>query len=310
MLLTAQLALLFVALWVSSSVIIKSVTKLSVKAKLPTFLVSFFLLGFLTSISEISVAISSYLDGVPQISAGNLLGGIIVMFLLVLPLLAILGNGISAESNYKPHELFITLTVLVLPALLFLDKQITPSEGYFLLGSYLIPVIILVAKNSDLPAKKGRIPNAVKSTNILLEIAKIVLGGVVLLYAADHLVDLLVISAQVLGITPFILSLLTLSLGTNLPEIILVIKAVLTGNKEVALGNYIGSALMNLLILSFLAIANGGLSISADFTKIFIFTSIGLVLFFSFITSKNVLTRKEGILLLLLYVAFLWTELL
>lgn len=310
MLLTAQLALLFVALWVSSSVIIKSVTKLSVKAKLPTFLVSFFLLGFLTSISEISVAISSYLDGVPQISAGNLLGGIIVMFLLVLPLLAILGNGISAESNYKPHELFITLTVLVLPALLFLDKQITPSEGYFLLGSYLIPVIILVAKNSDLPVKKGRIPNAVKSTNILLEIAKIVLGGVVLLYAADHLVDLLVISAQVLGVTPFILSLLTLSLGTNLPEIILVIKAVLTGNKEVALGNYIGSALMNLLILSFLAIANGGLSISADFTKIFIFTSIGLVLFFSFITSKNVLTRKEGILLLLLYVAFLWTELL
>lgn len=310
MLLTAQLALLFVALWVSSSVIIKSVTKLSVKAKLPTFLVSFFLLGFLTSISEISVAISSYLDGVPQISAGNLLGGIIVMFLLVLPLLAILGNGISAESNYKPHELFITLTVLVLPALLFLDKQITPSEGYFLLGSYLIPVIILVAKNSDLPVKKGRIPNAVKSTNILLEIAKIVLGGVVLLYAADHLVDLLVISAQVLGVTPFILSLLTLSLGTNLPEIILVIKAVLTGNKEVALGNYIGSALMNLLILSFLAIANEGLSISADFTKIFIFTSIGLVLFFSFITSKNVLTRKEGILLLLLYVAFLWTELL
>lgn len=310
MLLTAQLALLFVALWVSSSVIIKSVTKLSVKAKLPTFLVSFFLLGFLTSISEISVAISSYLDGVPQISAGNLLGGIIVMFLLVLPLLAILGNGISAESNFKPLELFITLTVLVLPALLFLDKQITPSEGYFLLGSYLIPVIILVAKNSDLPAKKGRIPNAVKSTNILLEIAKIVLGGVILLYAADHLVDLLVISAQVLGITPFILSLLTLSLGTNLPEIILVIKAVLTGNKEVALGNYIGSALMNLLILSFLAIANGGLSISADFTKIFIFTSIGLVLFFSFITSKNVLTRKEGILLLLLYVAFLWTELL
>src|SRR3989304_7537710 len=85
----------FVALWIGAGLIIKSIGGFSNHLRLSPFSISFFFLGLLTSIPEIAVGFSAVSQGTPEIFVGNLLGGITVIFLFIIPILAILGRGIK-----------------------------------------------------------------------------------------------------------------------------------------------------------------------------------------------------------------------
>jgi len=82
----------FLGIWIGSGLVIKSVEKLSRVIRASSFAISFFLLGFFTSISELSVGVSAIIQHDPEIYVGNLLGASIVLFILVIPLLAIGGH--------------------------------------------------------------------------------------------------------------------------------------------------------------------------------------------------------------------------
>src|SRR4030042_5741949 len=85
----------FFVIWYGAGLIISAVDKISKKSNISKFAVSFFILGLLTSTPELAVGINSIADHDPEIFVGNLLGGIIVIFLLIVPILAIMGNGIK-----------------------------------------------------------------------------------------------------------------------------------------------------------------------------------------------------------------------
>src|SRR3989339_2170314 len=85
----------FFILWYCSGIIINSVERLAHKFKLSSFAVSFFVLGILTSIPEFSVGINSIINKTPDIFVGNLLGASLIIFILIIPLLAVLGNGVK-----------------------------------------------------------------------------------------------------------------------------------------------------------------------------------------------------------------------
>jgi cation:H+ antiporter len=118
-----------------------------------------------------------------------------------------------------------------------------------------------------------------------------------------------VLFAETVKVSPFIVSLLMLSIGTNLPEITLTVRSILKGDKDVAFGNYVGSATFNSLIFGLLAIASGGISIQADFLKVFTSLATGLLVFYFFSRSNNELSRYESSVLLGMYVIFLAYEL-
>src|SRR3546814_16263914 len=66
-----------------------------------TFTMSFFLLGLLTSLPELVIGLTSIVDGQPEIFVGNLIGGTIILFLLVIPLLALTSQGIKATRPLR-----------------------------------------------------------------------------------------------------------------------------------------------------------------------------------------------------------------
>lgn len=301
---------LFGLIWLASTEVIESVTRISLKAKVPPFMISFIFLGLLTSTTEISLAFNSHLNGVPEIAAGNLLGGIIVMFLLVIPVLAIFGGGVSVNNNYTRGELLFTLAMVTLPAGVYIDGKVSQLESFILLLAYSIPVALLLIRHRNAPAKRGRIANKIKNARIGTEVVKIIVAGAVLMFAADTLVGIVDSSAEVLGVSPFLLSLLSLSIGTNLPELVLVARAVMAGQKDIAIANYIGSALVNTLILGVLTFLNLDKPITTDFTKIFVFTVGGIILFFVFISTRKELSRSEGLILCCIYLSFVLSEIL
>jgi cation:H+ antiporter len=127
----------FVLVWIGAGAVVSAVSELAKSWKLPVFIVSFFILGILTSLPEISISTIAILNADPVIMAGNLLGGVIVMFLGVIPLLAIAGNGVKMPSKLDKKQLIITLLVVVAPAFLTADQKLERWEALFLILLYL-----------------------------------------------------------------------------------------------------------------------------------------------------------------------------
>ena len=137
----------FVVIWFGAGLIISSVSRFSKRFKLSSFAVSFVLLGLLTSTPEFAVGVQSIAQHDPEIFVGNLLGGIPVIMLFVIPLLAIFGNGISLKHEMDHGTLLATFGVIITPSLLILDKQVTTAEGVVMLILYFVLLILVERKH-------------------------------------------------------------------------------------------------------------------------------------------------------------------
>ena len=115
--------------------------------------------------------------------------------------------------------------------------------------------------------------------------------------------------ASFFKISPFLISLVFLSLGTNLPELSVGLKSLALGKKDVAFGDYIGSASANTLLFGVLTLINkGDIIVPNHFFERFVFLIIGLTLFYLFSRSKNDISRTEGGILLFVYLLFFLVE--
>src|SRR3990167_7451898 len=98
----------FLLIWIGSGLIVSSTGKFAQKLRLSSFAFSFIFLGLLTSAPEFSVGLQSIADGNSEVFVGNLIGGIAVIFLLVIPLLAVFGKGINLKNELSNSTTLIT----------------------------------------------------------------------------------------------------------------------------------------------------------------------------------------------------------
>lgn len=294
----------FFVLWLGAGLIISTVDKISASLKVSRFALSFFLLGLLTSIPELAVGVTSVIERDPEIFAGNLIGGIIVIFLLLIPVLAVFGNGIALTHNLDHKGLIMSLITTLLPALFIIDGSVHPFEALLMILAYVILFSTIQSKQHVLSRLESSVSHHWK--RYLHHGIKILIGALIVIFTADYIVRQTYVFSTALSIPPFLISLVALSLGTNLPEFSLAFRSIYTKKKEVAFGDYIGSATANTLLFGLLVFANGGsVRITNTFLPTFIITSLGLSVFYIVAHSKNFISRKEGGILLLLYGAFL-----
>ena len=299
--------LAFIAVWIGAGLIVSSIEDLSHKLNISAFATSFFVLGILTSIPEGSVGINSILDRKPEIFIGNLIGASLVLFIFVIPILTVLGNGIKLAHQLDSKKLLFSLLVVAAPTFFIIDGKTNMAEGIFLIVLYSLLFYMIEKKKGLLEIIRDKIIDG--KTHILFDTAKITGGILLVFFASNLIVDKTIIFSQIFSISPFMMSLLILSVGTNLPELSLAIRSVTMGKKEVALGDYLGSAAANTLFFGLLTLANGKeVAVSDHFGKTLIFTLLGLGLFFYFSRSKNDISRKEGIVLFFVYLVFVFFE--
>ncbi|OGG15777.1 hypothetical protein A3D78_04720 [Candidatus Gottesmanbacteria bacterium RIFCSPHIGHO2_02_FULL_39_14] len=297
-----------IVLWLGAGLIVYSLERISKRLEISTFAASFFILGFLTSLPELSVGINSILEKRPEIYVGNLIGGSVIIFLMIIPMLAILGKGIILSHQLNTPRLIFSLYVIGLPALLIIDKNLTIVESLLLITVFPILFYSMEKRKGLLDHFRDKFISHKKET--LRDFFKIVVGAYIVFMSSSILVDKTVIFANNLGISTFILGLLGLSIGTNLPEISIALRSITTGKKEIALGDYIGSAATNSVLLGILTVINGKkVVLENHFLITFIFTVCGLSLFYYFTRSKNDISRKEGFILFIIYILFFIMEL-
>jgi cation:H+ antiporter len=298
----------FIVLWYASDLIISSVDKMSKSIKMSRFALSFFILGMLTSMPEIGVGITSIIENDPQIFVGNLLGGVVVIFLFIIPILAIFGNGINLTNRMDPGALFMSLIICVAPSFLVADRRVGIFEAILMILLYLITFYIVQRKQNLVESFESAVKKNGKHN--LVSFLRILIGLVLIFFVSDFIVERTMEFSEILKISPFVISVVVLSIGTNLPELFIAVRSLKSNNKDIAFGDYIGSATANTLIFGVMVMINGGaIIIPNHFIQRFIFIFIGLVLFYFFARSKNRLSRKEAVILLLLYLCFIGVEL-
>lgn len=297
----------FIGIWIGSGFAIRSIENISKSIRVSSFLVSFLILGLFTSVGEFSVGINSVLSNDPEIYVGNLIGASIVLFLLIIPLLAIFGNSIHINEELRGFNLLSSIVVVGLPVILAMDGQINRIDSFISIISYLVLVVIIQSKKPLVEKIKNI--DTTKSVRLGKEISKILVGIVIIFIASKFVVEQTVFFSEVLGVSPFLLSVLLIAIGTNIPELSLVVRSLFIRNNQVAFGDYVGSAAFNTFLFGILTLIYGKPVILVNsYLVSLVFSIFGLVLFYHFARSKHTLSKVEGIILLLTYGLFLFTE--
>lgn len=298
----------FVFIWLGAGLIISSVDRFSRKLKLSSFAVSFFVLGLLTSIPEFAVGLTAVSEHNPEIFVGTLIGGIAAIFLLIIPLLAIFGNGIKLNHQMSNENMVLSFITMLAPSIMVLDKKVTNLEGVIMIVMYFGLFYFIESKRGVFDGHETNILNS--RSYSLMSIFKILLGVALVFISSNVIVEKTLFFASSFRIPPFYLSLLILSVGTNLPELSLAVRAVVTGKKDVAFGDYMGSAAANTFLFGLFTILNAGEVITVNnFFITFSIIAFGLMLFYYFSKSRHDISRDEGFILLCLYFIFVIVEL-
>lgn len=294
--------------WFFGGILVDSMSRISKHMKWSGFATAFFILGFLTSLSEISVMINSSINNTPQISAGNLSGASIMIFLCIIPFLAISSkNGVTMNNTLPRRDFFFALIAILIPQILLIDGQVTFIEGVLCIASY-VSLFLLVKQSPQ--TVQDHIEHISGSIDLSFtwwkEISKIIFGAIVIFFAGDILVAEAQFISTVLSVPSSLVGLLLLSVGTNIPELIVALRSIMKQRTDIAFGGYIGSALTNTLSLGVLILLTGGFMVTqSQFIITAIIAIIGITLFFIFAQSKNNLSRIEGLVLFSIYVIFM-----
>lgn len=289
--------------WFFAGILIESVSRLALYFRKTGFITAFFILGFLTSVGEISVAVNAGIAGVPEVSVGNLIGASLVILLFIIPVLAIASGSVTLRGSVSSRNLSMMLALVLLPTLLVLDGNVTRAEGFLAILAYGTVAYALYRTRGTESFMVHKIH--ARETRVMPDIGRIVLAGGAIFLATHFLVRQAVYFATILSVPASLVGLLLLSIGTNLPEIVIALRSIVRKRTDIAFGDYLGSAAMNTLIFGGLAVTHGAFMLEqSEFVATGVLMAVGFLLLFLFARSKHELSRTEGIFLFIFYIAF------
>lgn len=280
------------------------------------FVLSFLVMAFFGSLPNLFVGISSALQGIPELSLGEIISGNIINLTLVLALPIILtGKPIAIESRTINTTLFFALGAIFLPFVLLLDGTLSRVDGVLLISFYFSYIFWLFAKKERF--KKTFDKTELDKQNIgkaflgfLEGLSKTILGIGLIIIAAQGIVW----SAQGLALglnMPIILvGIFIVGFGNAIPELYFSIKCSERENNYMVLGNLLGSVItIATLVLGIVALIHP-ITIAEfnNFTVARAFLLFACILFFIFSKTDKKIAKKEAWFLIFVYIVFLITE--
>ncbi|MCS7091988.1 MAG: sodium:calcium antiporter [Patescibacteria group bacterium] len=303
------LAALFI-LGKSADIVIKNLIRISSSLSWNKFVVAFVILGIATSTPELFVGINSALDGNTQLSLGNIMGATIVLIGLIIGGTAFFVGKVSLSNLLTPKEIFLMGGTILLPIFMLLDLELSRIDAIVCIFAYTIYMSYMYLTHTK--HQRNHIKSTIEHINQLTlqkSILMFLVGFIGVSVSARLAVSNALSIAQALNIPTFIIGVLIFAIGTNLPELVLALKAIKTKNKNIVLGNVLGSATTNTLVISLASIINPTqVSDSEVFVSSAIFLLAIVAAFSYFIKTKNDISKEEGAILFGLYALFVVIE--
>lgn len=202
-----------------------------------------------TSAPELAVTVQSSFAGEAGVGVGNVVGSSVFNVLVVLGLSALVAPLVVKPELLK-QDGPVMIGVAVLLLVLALDRELGRIDGMILISILVAYTIYLIRRDRDKPA--GEVAEAA-SGPWPMQLGRIVVGLVFLIMGSTWLVDGAVAMAEAVNMSPVVIGLTVVAIGTSLPEIAASIQATLNDERDLAVGNVVGSNIFNVLAVLGLA---------------------------------------------------------
>ena len=292
-----------------ADLLVRGASRLALAAGVSPLVVGLTVVAFGTSAPEMAVSVKAAVAGQADIAYGNVVGSNTFNVLFILGLSALVAPLLVDRQLMRRDVPIMIGTSLLLPALA-LDGRIGRLDGALLFaGIVAYTVYSVVQSRKEAAARREAQPDAKPEptgpafANVLL-----VLGGLAMLVlGARWLVGGAVEFARALGVSELVIGLTIVAAGTSLPEVATSVLAALRGQREIAVGNVVGSNVFNILAVLGLAglVAPSGIPVAPQAlsfdTPVMIAVAVAcLPIFFT----GHVIARWEGGLFLFFYAAY------
>lgn len=259
-----------VALSAGGESLVRGSSRLAGALGIPRVVVGLTVVAIGTSAPELAVGIKAALAGRSEIVVGNVVGSNILNVLLVLGVSALI-LPLVVDRSLVRRDAPLLVGVSGLVYLLVLDGSLGRLEGAALLAGGLLYLAWLTrvglresrGNGAAIRAQEDA-PTTQRTGNIPLSILLVVLGGGALVLGSRWLVDGATGIAQALGVSELVIGLTVVAIGTSLPEIATSVIAAICGERDIAVGNVVGSNLFNLLLVlgASATLSGGGVEVS------------------------------------------------
>ncbi len=303
----------FVLLAFGGEMLVRGASRLAAAARVSPLVIGLTVVAFGTSAPELAVTLQSSYAGQADLAVGNVVGSNIFNILFILGLSSLIAPlVVSVQLIRWDVPLMILASVLLL--LLAMDGSIGRYDGLFLFGLLLLYTVwsVVASRRDSLKAKLE--PN-LEDVNER-EARGHVIGHVILIFiglgllglGSRWLIDGSVVIARLLGVGELVIGLTILATGTSLPEVAASVVASLRGERDIAVGNVVGSNLFNILCVLGLAalVTPEGIAVApaALWFDIPIMIAVAVATL-PIVFTGHLISRWEGALFVAYYLAYL-----
>lgn len=301
-----------VVLTLGADILVRGASALASAVGLPSLVIGLTVVAFGTSAPEMAVSVSASLDGNGDIAVGNVVGSNIFNVLLILGASALI-TPLVASKQLVRLDVPVMVLASALAWRLAADHSISRIEGSALFLGLIVytTALVLIGRSQSARARTPEHDGASIATvypgHFALSIVMVVAGLGLLVLGSKCFVDGAATLARSLGVSDLLIGLTIVAAGTSLPEVATSIMASIKGQRDIAIGNVVGSNIFNVLgVLGASAMsAAHGVSVSAPALSfdIPVMCAVALACLPIFLTGGRI-SRVEGWVLLASYALY------
>jgi len=304
-----------IGLVVGAELLVRGASKLALSFGISPLVVGLTIVAFGTSAPEVAVSIGAVLDGKTDIAIGNVVGSNIFNVLFILGLSAII-TPLVVNVQLIRQEVPIMIGASLLLLALTLDGKLSWVDGSILFGLMLAYTVFLIiqsraetkAAKDEYAAEFKPAPPGGWDSKLPAQLLLIAAGLAFLVVGSDWLVNASVIFAKAMGVSDLIIGLTIVAAGTSMPEVATSITAAIKGERDIAVGNVVGSSTFNILgCLGLAGIVSGDLGLVMPVSllnfDIWVMLAVAIACLPVFVTGREI-ARWEGGVFLFYYAAY------
>jgi len=296
---------------VGAELLVRGASRLARGVGISPLVVGLTVVAYGTSAPELAVSVRSALAGQADLALGNVVGSNIFNVLFILGLSAIVTPLVVPQQIVR-LDVPIMIGVTLLTMVFALDGRLSVVESAVLLaGAVGYTVFLIRASKSESAAVADEYAAefsgaASGRSDILAQIGLVVAGLALLVLGARWLVDAAIAMARAVGVSELVIGLTIVAAGTSMPEVATSVLAAFRGERDIAVGNVVGSNIFNVLaVLGLSGMAGGGIDVAPAVLSFDLPVALAVAVACLPITfSGHRIARWEGLLFLTYYVAY------
>ena len=300
----------FVLLLKGADFFVEGASSVATALKVPSIIIGLTIVAMGTSLPELAVSVTASISGNNSLAVSNVVGSNLFNLMVVLGASALMNPIIVGKDTIRKDYPFSVACAIALLIMGIIGMELGHLDGIILLVAfvafiaYQVRSALKARKNADYMVAAAE-EEEIKTVPLWLSVIYIIGGAVAIKFGGDFVVNSAVSIASALGLSQTLIGLTIVACGTSLPELATSVVAAKKNELDMAVGNVVGSNVFNILMILGLAASISPITFLQENI-----IDIAILLAFSLLTwllckTKGKLDKFEGILMLLLYAAYL-----